>query len=87
MRTFAEPRAHIHELARLSRPFTDGYHTLNSHLKRGMELAPSCQWSGVYNGSLELSRYSFPTSVLAATTRLSELKDGQCAEWTLELAS
>ena len=34
MRTFAEPRALFHELARSSRPFTDGYHTLNSHLKR-----------------------------------------------------
>ena len=34
VRTFAEPRALVHELARLSRLFTDGYHTLNSHLRR-----------------------------------------------------
>ena len=81
-RTFSEPRALTHELARFFRQATDGDHTLNSHLKREGVLRAVSRL-----GALELSGDSIPASVLATRTYLSELKNGRCERTWIRFAA
>ena len=57
VRTFFEPRALVHEMARLFRPVTDEHHTLDSLKRGGWSCELSVDWS---DKTVPLSFFELP---------------------------